>query len=83
MSRHRSSRVARALGAAAGILRFALAGVPAGAQPTNAQGVSKNSVKLGFIWSGTGVAAPNFQDSADACNARVDAQNAKGPERQG
>ena len=35
-------------------------------------------MKLGFIWSGTGVAAPNFQDSAKACQARVDAQNAKG-----
>ena len=35
-------------------------------------------MKLGFIWSGTGVAAPNFQDSAKACQARVDAQNAQG-----
>ncbi len=42
------------------------------------QGVTKDSVKLGFIWPGTGVAAPNFEDSARACQARVDAQNAKG-----
>jgi ABC-type branched-subunit amino acid transport system substrate-binding protein len=40
--------------------------------------VTKDSVKLGFIWPGTGVAAPDFEDSAKACQARVDAQNAKG-----
>jgi len=40
--------------------------------------VTKDSVKLGFIWPGTGVAAPDFEDSAKACRARVDAQNAKG-----
>jgi branched-chain amino acid transport system substrate-binding protein len=50
----------------------------AGAQSSSSEGVTGNSVKLGFIWSGTGVAAPNFQDSAQACKARVDAQNAKG-----
>ena len=42
------------------------------------QGVTKDSVKLGFIWPGTGTAAPDFEDSAKACQARVDAQNAKG-----
>ncbi len=50
----------------------------AGAQSSNTQGVTDKSVKLGFIWSGTGVAAPNFEDSDKACQARVDAQNAKG-----
>ena len=61
-----------------GVLGVALAGTAAGAQSSSVPGVSKDSVKLGFIWSGTGVAAPNFQDSADACKARVGAQNAKG-----
>jgi hypothetical protein len=36
--------------------------------------VTKGAVKLGFIWSGTGRAAPNFADSGDACQARVDAR---------
>src|SRR3954454_762609 len=42
------------------------------------RGVTKDSVKLGFIWPGTGVASPSAEDSAKACQARVDAQNAKG-----
>jgi len=42
------------------------------------RGVSKDSVTLGFIWPGTGVGSPSFEDSAKACQARVDAQNAKG-----
>ncbi len=79
MKRHRSTRAARAFGVVAvGALSVALAGIPAGAQSSTAPGVTKDAVTLGFIWSGTGVAAPNFQDSADACKARVDAQNAKG-----
>ena len=45
--------------------------VPAG--PLN-----NNSVKLGFIWSATGPGATGNADSAKACQARVDAQNAKG-----
>jgi branched-chain amino acid transport system substrate-binding protein len=42
------------------------------------RGVAKDSVTLGFIWPGTGVGSPSFEDSAKACQARVDAQNAKG-----
>ena len=42
------------------------------------RGVTQDSVKLGFIWPGTGVASPAAEDSAKACRARVDAQNAKG-----
>jgi branched-chain amino acid transport system substrate-binding protein len=62
----------------AGVLGLVLAAGAAGAQSDDSSGVSPKSVTLGFIWSGTGVAAPNFQDSADACKARVDAQNATG-----
>jgi branched-chain amino acid transport system substrate-binding protein len=57
---------------------IALAASAAGAQSGSVPGVSSNEVKLGFIWSGTGVAAPNFEDSDKACAARVDAQNAAG-----
>jgi branched-chain amino acid transport system substrate-binding protein len=79
MVRHRSTRAVRWLCAAAfATSGFALVATNAGAQTTATPGVTKDAVKLGFIWSGTGVAAPNFQDSGDACQARVDAQNAKG-----
>ncbi len=61
-----------------GVLGIGLTAGAAGAQSSSTEGVTKDSVKLGFIWSGTGVAAPNFQDSGKACQARVDAQNAKG-----
>src|SRR5262249_46088554 len=42
------------------------------------QGVTDNVVKLGYIWAGSGVGAARAGDSAKACQARVDAQNAKG-----
>ena len=35
-------------------------------------------MKLGFIGSETGPASPNFAGTGKACQARVDAQNAKG-----
>lgn len=54
-----------------------IAGV-AGAQSADAPGVTHNNVKLGFISSQTGVASPTFSDSHEACQARVDAQNAAG-----
>ena len=59
MSRHQSRRVRRAfvLIAAVGALGITLTGTTAGAQTVQTQGVDKNSVKLGFIWSGTGVAS--------------------------
>jgi ABC-type branched-subunit amino acid transport system substrate-binding protein len=44
----------------------------------HAPGVTDNSVTLGFIGSQSGVAAPTQQDSDKACQARVDAENAKG-----
>jgi branched-chain amino acid transport system substrate-binding protein len=82
MSTHHSRRVRRAFAVVAvvavGTLGITLAATSAGAQTAKTQGVDKKSVKLGFIWSGTGVAAPNFADSGDACKARVAAQNAKG-----
>ena len=59
-------------------LGFGVTAGSAGAQSSDTSGVSDKSVTLGFIWSGTGPAAPNFADSNQACKARVDAQNAKG-----
>ncbi len=79
MLKHGHRRAVRAFSiVAVGVLGVTLAGTAAGAQSGSVPGVSKDAIKLGFIWSGTGVAAPNFQDSGDACQARVDAQNAKG-----
>jgi branched-chain amino acid transport system substrate-binding protein len=79
MSRQHCRRIVGAACALAmGLLGVGLTTSAASAQALNTQGVSNNSVTLGFIWSGTGTAAPNFEDSGDACKARVDAQNAKG-----
>jgi branched-chain amino acid transport system substrate-binding protein len=62
-----------------GVLGLGLVAGAAGAQSSGTtNGVTDKTVKLGFIWSGTGSAAPNFEDSDKACEARVDAQNAKG-----
>ena len=80
--RHRHRRAGRAVCAVVvAVLGIAVAGSAAGAQSGTAPGVTKKAIKLGFIWSGTGVAAPNFEDSGDACQARIDAQNAKGGDR--
>ena len=54
----------------------ALAGV-AGAQ-ADAPGVTDDTVKLGYIHSETGVASPTHKNAGKSCQARIDAQNAKG-----
>ena len=51
---------------------------PASAQSLETQGVTDKSVKIGFISALTGVAGPNYKNAAKGCEARVDAQNAKG-----
>jgi branched-chain amino acid transport system substrate-binding protein len=76
--RHRGTRLALvSVGLAALFSVGTLAGV-AGAQAAEAPGVTRDRVKLGFISSQTGVASPTFSDSHEACQARVDAQNAAG-----
>jgi branched-chain amino acid transport system substrate-binding protein len=55
-----------------------LAAGVAGAQTGTAPGVSADSVKIGYISSQTGVAAPTHKNAHKSCRARVDAQNAKG-----
>jgi branched-chain amino acid transport system substrate-binding protein len=76
--RHRGTRFGLISIGLAGLLSVGtLAGV-AGAQAAEAPGVTRDKVKLGFISSQTGVASPTFSDSHEACQARVDAQNAAG-----
>jgi len=79
MSRHQHRRAVRALcGVTVALLGVGLTAGGAGAQAASTQGVTDTTVKLGFIGSESGVASPNFQGTGKACEARVDAQNAKG-----
>ena len=74
---YRRSRAVSALCAVTvGVLGIGMTASVAGAQSSSSEGVTSNSVKLGYIGSDTGVASPNFEDSSKACQARVDAQNA-------
>jgi branched-chain amino acid transport system substrate-binding protein len=60
---------------------LALAGITttgAGAQSGNDPGVTEKSVKLGYIFSETGVAGSTFKNAGKACQARIDRQNAQG-----
>jgi branched-chain amino acid transport system substrate-binding protein len=61
-----------------GLTLVAMLATTAGAQTESAPGVTKDAVKLGFIFSETGVASSLFSDSGKACQARVDRQNAAG-----
>jgi branched-chain amino acid transport system substrate-binding protein len=46
--------------------------------PTAEEGVTNESIKVGFVYSATGVAASIYKTSLDAFQARVDRQNAQG-----
>jgi ABC-type branched-subunit amino acid transport system substrate-binding protein len=50
----------------------------AGAQAASDPGVTDKAVKIGYISSQTGVAAATHKNAHKSCQARVDAQNAKG-----
>ena len=76
--RHRGTRLGLISVGLAAVLSVATIAGGAGAQAAPAPGVTRDRVKLGFISSQTGVASPTFSDSHKACQARVDAQNAKG-----
>ena len=80
MVREQFRAVEHGLGVVAvvGVLCATMLTGTAGAQTSSEQGVTDSTVKLGFIGSETGVASPNYEDTAKACQARVDAQNAKG-----
>ena len=53
-------------------------GATAGAQASNAPGVSDKAITLGYISSQTGLAASIFANAHKSCQARVGAENAKG-----
>ena len=55
-----------------------LAATGAGAQTGDTTGVTDKAVKLGYISSQTGIAAATHKNAHKSCQARVDAQNAKG-----
>ena len=76
--RQKSTRRALVAVALAGLLSAATLAGAAGAQAAEVPGVTRDTVKLGFISSQTGVASPTFEDSHKSCQARVDAQNAAG-----
>ncbi|MDQ1430037.1 MAG: branched-chain amino acid transport system substrate-binding protein [Actinomycetota bacterium] len=61
-----------------GVAAASLAAAGAGAQTATAPGVDAKTVKIGYISSQTGVAAPTHKNAHKSCEARVDAQNAKG-----
>ena len=57
---------------------FGLSGVSGAATAGSDQGVTDNSVKIGFIYSKTGVASATSGDSDIGCKARVGRENANG-----
>ena len=61
-----------------GIASVGVMSTGAGAQSDQAPGVSAKEVKIGYVSSQTGVAAATHKNAHKACQARVDAENAKG-----
>jgi branched-chain amino acid transport system substrate-binding protein len=57
---------------------FGLSGASGAATAGSDQGVTDNSVKIGFIYSKTGVASATSGDSDIGCKARVGRENANG-----
>jgi ABC-type branched-subunit amino acid transport system substrate-binding protein len=76
----RNRRLARRVWAAAaiGLTAATALSTVAGAQASEEPGVTAKSVKLGYIFSETGVASAIFKNAGKACQARVDRQNAQG-----
>jgi len=65
--------------AAVGMASVGILATGAGAQSSgNATGVSDKEVKIGYISSQTGTAAATHKNAHRSCQARVDAENAKG-----
>src|SRR3954447_25334757 len=80
MRNHRKRGLrAVAVVAAVGMASVGILATGAGAQSSgNATGVSDKEVKIGYISSQTGVAAATHKNAHKSCQARVDAENAKG-----
>ena len=73
----RSIGASIAVTALVGVL--AVSGVTgAGAAATLDDGVSADSIKIGYVTSQTGVAGSTFQNADKGCQARVERENAKG-----
>jgi branched-chain amino acid transport system substrate-binding protein len=64
--------------AVAGLVSLGLVTSGAGAQSSPTPGVTAKSVKIGFIFSETGVAGSTFKNTGKAFQARIDRQNAQG-----
>jgi branched-chain amino acid transport system substrate-binding protein len=79
--KHHRTRGVRAV-ATVGMAGLAVVGLaaPGAVAQSSAKvpGVTDNSVKFGFIYSGTGVASSTFKGSDKACQARVDRTNRAG-----
>src|SRR4051794_27572737 len=75
---HRRLSVGVAALAAVGLASLGLVATGAGGPAANDPGVSPKSVKLGYIFSETGVASSSSQYSGKAFQARIDRQNADG-----
>jgi branched-chain amino acid transport system substrate-binding protein len=57
---------------------LATSGLSAGAAAPSEDGVTKDAIKIGYIYSKTGVAGSTFQNADKGCKARVDRENAAG-----
>jgi len=82
-SNRRSTRSrARPFIGALAIVALAAAGLvatsAAGAQTGDSTGVTAKDIKVGYIFSQTGVAGSTFAHAGDGFNARIKAENAKG-----
>jgi branched-chain amino acid transport system substrate-binding protein len=67
-----------AIVAALGVATVGVLATGAGAQSSSDPGVTAKDVTLGYISSQTGVAAATHKNAHKSCQARVDAENAKG-----
>jgi branched-chain amino acid transport system substrate-binding protein len=67
-----------AIVAVAGMVAVGLAATSAGAQSGAAPGVTAKTVKLGYIYPGSGFVAPSYAGADKAFQARIDRQNAQG-----
>jgi ABC-type branched-subunit amino acid transport system substrate-binding protein len=78
--KHHSTRGLRAVAALAiaGVASIALVSTAAVAQSGSVPGVTDKAIKLGYIYSGTGVASSTFKGADKACQARVNRANSQG-----
>ena len=66
------------LAVALGIASVGVVSASAGAQATSEPGVTDKAIKIGMIFSETGVASSAFKNTGKAFQARIDRQNAAG-----